>query len=698
MAIQLQDRMRDWERQLFVGREPEVSAFRALLDSDSPVRILKVYGPGGIGKTMLLSEFQAICQELGIKSIYIDCRHVEPSPSLFSSALATQLPADDVEIFEYLAMVEEQIVLFFDTWETLRPLDYWVREEFIPQLSDQVIVVTAGRDPPMLEWRTKPGFHLLVQLMPLRNLSRSESRVFLSRRQVPEQQVEPVLKFTHGHPLALALVGDVCAQRTDSTFLPEYAMDAVKVLLEQLIQDIPDPSHRAALEAAAIVRSLTEALLSDLMQDNEAGKLFDWLCGLSCMEFDPDGIRPHDLVREALITDLRWRNPDRYAVLHERAREAYYRQFYDSSGIAQQRVLLDLIYLHRDNPVVQPFFDWQTTGSSTPDLLRPEDLPDLLEMVQRHEGRCSASLAAHWIERQPENVVVFRGEDRRPEGFIISLALEQLDPAHLEVDPAVDTAVRYLENHISLRPGEVVTFFRFWMGRETYQDVSPIQSLVFLHVARHYLLTPGLAYSLFPCADPDFWAPFFEYGDLDRVEPAAFTIAGRDFGVYGHDWRVRPPLAWLALLADREMNADITAPTATSPTVIVLSRPDFADAVRDALRNLKRPDRLQENPLLRSRLVVDRSGPDADFGTRVAGLESAFQEIAQQLTTTPRMARGYRPLYHTYFVPAPTQEKAAELLDLPFSTYRRHLRDGIDSLTNLLWQHEIGDVYLQSGS
>jgi DNA-directed RNA polymerase specialized sigma24 family protein len=54
------------------------------------------------------------------------------------------------------------------------------------------------------------------------------------------------------------------------------------------------------------------------------------------------------------------------------------------------------------------------------------------------------------------------------------------------------------------------------------------------------------------------------------------------------------------------------------------------------------------------------------------------------------MAKQYRALAHTYVHPAPTQEQAAEILDMPFSTYRRHLKEGIDHITEILWQEEIG--------
>ena len=46
-------------------------------------------------------------------------------------------------------------------------------------------------------------------------------------------------------------------------------------------------------------------------------------------------------------------------------------------------------------------------------------------------------------------------------------------------------------------------------------------------------------------------------------------------------------------------------------------------------------------------------------------------------------------LNRTYLRPAPTQEKAAELLDLPFSTYRRYRDRGIETITDWLWERDI---------
>jgi hypothetical protein len=61
----------------------------------------------------------------------------------------------------------------------------------------------------------------------------------------------------------------------------------------------------------------------------------------------------------------------------------------------------------------------------------------------------------------------------------------------------------------------------------------------------------------------------------------------------------------------------------------------------------------------------------------------------EALQSSPKEVRLYKAVYHTYIQPAPTQEVAAELLDLPFSTYRRHLKDGLSRLVDLLWQWEL---------
>ena len=70
-------------------------------------------------------------------------------------------------------------------------------------------------------------------------------------------------------------------------------------------------------------------------------------------------------------------------------------------------------------------------------------------------------------------------------------------------------------------------------------------------------------------------------------------------------------------------------------------------------------------------------------------MESARRTI-EALNAAPKDVKFYRAIYHTYVQPAPTQELAAEILDVPFSSYRRHLKSGIEQITAMLWHREVG--------
>ena len=113
-------------------------------------------------------------------------------------------------------------MILIDTYELLAPLDNWLREVFLPQLPENVLVVLAGRNPPSPGWRADPGWQTLVRVLPLRNLSSDESRAYLAATQrAAATSANAVLSFTHGHPLALSLVADTFAQREAMIFRPK---------------------------------------------------------------------------------------------------------------------------------------------------------------------------------------------------------------------------------------------------------------------------------------------------------------------------------------------------------------------------------------------------------------------------------------------------------------------------------------------
>lgn len=152
-------------------------------------------------------------------------------------------------------------------------------------------------------------------------------------------------------------------------------------------------------------------------------------------------------------------------------------------------------------------------------------------------------------------------------------------------------------------------------------------------------------------------------------------------------------MAWLDLLAERRVSnepLDTSLSTQTA-SLAVLDEPEFMVAVRDALRDFHRPHALRSNPLLCTRMVTERAGPGVDENSRVSTLQNLLKEAAESLQASPREAKCYRALYRTYLNPAPNQQSAAEILGLPFSTYRRHLKGGVTRVGEILWRKEIID-------
>ncbi|NJL21122.1 MAG: ATP-binding protein, partial [Leptolyngbyaceae cyanobacterium SM1_3_5] len=184
------------------------------------------------------------------------------------------------------------------------------------------------------------------------------------------------------------------------------------------------------------------------------------------------------------------------------------------------------------------------------------------------------------------------------------------------------------------------TFFRFWMAHDSYQAVSPIQSLIFITFVQYHRNTAGLAYTFFACAEPEEWAAMFAYADLTRLPEADFVVGSQCYGAYGHDWRVMPPDRWQELLVQREIAASQAVPVQATEPIVVLSQNDFAIAVKTALGQLAQPDLLAQSPLLRSRLVIEQT-TKADKSGRIAALQGLLRSAIESLQSSPREAKLY---------------------------------------------------------
>lgn len=692
MTARLANRLTQARRQRFVGRSAELELFHTALSREVPdFAVLHLYGPGGMGKTTLLREFARIAGEMERPCVPLDGRHMDASPPGFLTALQLALhlppetdPLDAIANFPNL-------ILLLDTYELLSPLDGWLRETFLPQLPERALVIIAGRQPPPAAWRADDSWGGLMRIISLRNLRPEESAAYLRGRGVPEDGVDQVLGVTYGHPLALSLAADLFHQnQTSSVFDLKQAPDIVRVLLERFVADVPNSILRQALEVCAHAFTTDEALLVHCLGATHAPTAFQWLRDLSFIEQGPFGLFPHDLVRELLEVELRWRNLPRFRELHDQVRGHIIAQIQQRSGLAQQFAVFALLFLHRNNPFMRPFYEWQSLGRLYIDVAQPSDMPTIEQLVRRHQGEQSLAAVRYWQTRPPATFFVFRAASGSVAGFSQVVEIGQATAEDVAADPAAAAAVRYLQTNAPLRPGDVVLYFRNWIDADHYQNSPAIFNMAAMVSIRLFFNTPRLAYSFIAQANSDHYAGMFDYLRMPLASGAGFVMDGQPFGVFVHDWRVEPVLEWLNIMGERELLDEIVAlenlPHASQP--VALSEPEFAEAVRQALKNLRRPDLLAHNPLLRSRCLRERSEAEPT----PALLQTMMRERMETLTASAKTQKLHRVLWHTYFEPAPTQEAAAELLDLPFSTYRYQLGKAVEQLTVWLWQQELYGV------
>lgn len=585
------------------------------------------------------------------------------------------------------ALTGGRCALLIDTYEVLAPLDDWLRARFLPELPDGTVVVIAGRSPPAPAWREDAGWRDLLRVVSLRNLSPDEGSAYLavaaSRRTYTSRSC--------GSPMGIrwrCRWWSTCSQGAGDTVADSIHMpDVVHVLVNRFLDTVPGPLHRRALEVCAHARVTTEDLLRVALEVDDAHELFTWLRGLSFVQQGPAGLFPHDLARQVIDADLRWRDRDSYTRIHRGIRRRLVQRARQAHGREQQQALLDMLFLSRNNPVVGPLFDWASFESGYAAPAGPGDRAAMLGMTERHEGPASAALAAHWLDRQPRAFTVVRDTGVEPLGFLCHLDLTEASSEERGADPGARSVWTYVARHGPPRPGETVLMLRFAMDRDVHQrKLSTGLSLVTVTVSQRFL-TPRLAWDAHVVADPDYWGAWFAHIDYQRAEEADFDVDGRRFGVFVRDWRREGFDAWLDRMGERALGDEhdpAVSPAQAAP-VLVLSQPEFADAVRQALRDLHRPGQLVRSLLVRSRIVGEHAGQD-----QVAVvLRDLLLEAIEVLDRRPQDDKLLRAVDRTYLRSAGTQAIAAEVLGLPFSTYRRHLTAGVTRIVEWLWRREL---------
>lgn len=311
----LAGRLRAARQHSFVRRDAERVLFAsALCGTGQRFAALYLHGPAGIGKSTLLRQLSDDATAAHRRVVPVCGRVVGASVAAFTDAASPTLS-------------DPRAVLMIDAFEWCHELEGWLREQFLPQLPDGVLVALAGRQPPEPAWRVDPSWSGAPLVRGLGDLSRPAALQLLESRGVPVGVRGSVPAFAGGHPLALSLAAETAWRCCDATASNGRPGEEVReTLLTELIQTVPTPDHRMALHVCAHADTTNEQLLRAVVAGNDTthvdpATLFAWLRTLPFIMSGPAGLYPNDTVREMLNNDLRMRDPVTYEQVHRRVAE-----------------------------------------------------------------------------------------------------------------------------------------------------------------------------------------------------------------------------------------------------------------------------------------------------------------------------------------------------------------------------------------
>ncbi|MFF8861241.1 hypothetical protein ACF08B_04225 [Streptomyces sp. NPDC015139] len=426
---------------------------------------------------------------------------------------------------------------------------------------------------------------------------------------------------------------------------------------------------------AAQARSTSEELLDSVLPEEDAHLLFSWLRDLPFMESTHQGLHPHDAARETLAADLRWRAPNAFVSMRGRLAEEYLRLLREAPEERVWTVTDELFHLFREGKILARLRTWSREDEVHDRPLHPDDMDVVLRMAEETEGAASAELVRHWAERQPQAFSVYRlVSTGRVVAFTARLALSYPpDPQDVATDPVVAAAWAYADATAPVSPGEHIGVSRFSVYPEQYQIPSRVIDLSSSRAQAEAARARGRAYGFAVWRDAETWAERVE-GTLGDTG-ARPRVGEHTYGLFAVDWRQVPVEAWL----HRFISAT-DVPVRPGPASV--PRTTFDQGVREALQHWRDPAAFAACALTRTRLAADLTEP-------VEELRALLRQAVDDLARDPRGVRAREALTAGHFSGAPTQEAAARRLGLPYGTYRRHLRQGLDLLCEALWQREL---------
>lgn len=634
---------RDHER--FSGRRAELAFLERCLSDDPPACVIFVHGPGGIGKSTLLREFERQATAQSWDCFHIEGRELPPAPDAMDAALGD-------------AQHSDRPVVLIDTYERMSGLDGYLRRTLLPSLPGNAVIVIAGRLAPEPEWLTGIWEGVSAEL-PLGKLSRAESLLLLEAYEVEDDRAMAIADWAEGSPLVLALAADTAVK--DPTWTPaqeDESSEIMRSLIRRLVDSELRGERLSALLVAAIARVTTVDLLTAVLPESEPFAAYERLRALSFTEPLGDGLTLHELVRKALRADFRARDPERERELRRRIIDYLYERAREGNPL----LMIDMAHLV-DNATIKWGFGWEGSVDYRIDDARPEDSVQIALVAQQHGFDDWWSLTSRFFEESPERVAVARDTEDRLCGYMVCMSLATA-PDFAWDDPLVGPWLAHAREAAAL--GEAV----LWHDSVDFTRERGARVQAMLGIAgilRSGVANPRFAYMPINPSVPGA-VSFARALGAEHIEDLDLDLASRRIECHRIDYGP----GGLVALQRSVVYAELGLPnpqTARAPAGV------NAEAVRDALRNFGLPHELAQSPLA----VGDSPDERAESVRRLLreAVDSAFGDTDNEQLLKRVIVRGY-------LEPAASHEQVAYEISLSRAAYFRRLRTAAERVADHL--------------
>jgi len=525
-----------------VGRAEERARLTDLLAPQGPAAVF-VHGPGGIGKTTLVTGTLAGSP---LKWVGLDGRRMEPTVpgalAALGAALGAPPPPSAAAAAERIAAAGVE-VLVIDGFERLNLLDGWIRNELARALPATVTTVLVGRRGPNVAWRTAPGWRTLLGELEVGPMPAGDVDRLLAAHGIQGDDAVRIRTFARGHPLAVVVAGEAVARRPGLPLGSGAPADVVEELFAVMLDDL-GPRERAVAEAASVLRRATLPLLAAVVDEPDVEHAWRTLRGLPFTVTTAAGVELSGLAAPVLLEALELRDPARVRTLRTRAA----RSILDSLAHGPDwQSTADLLHLVQ-NPLIRNAYAPPGMLQHPAEQARGEDHDDIVAIAREFAGEESARLAERWWQARRDTFAVVRAGDGGVAAFSVTATVDDRTGSAIE-DPLVRAVGDHLRDD-AMPPGGDAVLFRWALGRRHGERPAPEVATLVVDLKRTYLqlrATLRRVYTVvidWPAEAPVLRVMGFELLTEVAVGDRHFALACLDFGPGGVDaWIGRHVLA-----------------------------------------------------------------------------------------------------------------------------------------------------------